>query len=134
MIQVNGSTSICLTSLNFSTDKGRVASFGVRRGRTFGDTGGSNKYLVTVSGVHSPGFCIKEIGFKWEPVPEPMEISDDSKEKDDVSEGTDSENDEDDDDKDDDGEEQEDDDKDEDDSAKDNDDDDDDNGTKEENE
>ncbi|XP_051024067.1 prostatic spermine-binding protein-like [Acomys russatus] len=130
VIQVDGSEGLCLTSLNFTTDKGRVASFGIRKGRTFSDTGGSKKDLVTVYGVHSPGFCIKGMGFKWGPVPEPMGSSDDSKEKDDESEGgKDSEKDKDADDDDDDDEDEDDQEKekeegkDEDDSAKDNDDD-----------
>ena len=65
MIKVEGSAVICLTSLTFTTNKGRVATFGVRRGRYFSDTGGSDKHLVTVNGMHAPGLCVRGIGFKW---------------------------------------------------------------------
>ncbi|EDL22285.1 prostatic spermine-binding protein precursor [Mus musculus] len=65
VIKVEGSAVICLTSLTFTTNKGRVATFGVRRGRYFSDTGGSDKHLVTVNGMHAPGLCVRGIGFKW---------------------------------------------------------------------
>ncbi|EDL22286.1 mCG12826 [Mus musculus] len=111
VIKVEGSAVICLTSLTFTTNKGRVATFGVRRGRYFSDTGGSDKHLVTVNGMHAPGLCVTGIGFKWEdnakdlgspePVKEPKDSSDSSNKKEDEGRGKDDDdNDEDEDDND----------------------------------
>ncbi|GAB1300649.1 Spermine-binding protein-like [Apodemus speciosus] len=66
VIKVNGSAMLCLTSLTFTTNKGRVATFGVRRGRFFDNSGGSDKHLLSVDGTHTPGLCITGMGFKWE--------------------------------------------------------------------
>lgn len=64
--QVSGTRKLCLTSLSFTTDKGRALTFGVRTGRSFDESGGSDKHLVTVNGTHTPGLCITGMGFKWE--------------------------------------------------------------------
>ncbi|XP_021500407.1 zymogen granule protein 16 homolog B [Meriones unguiculatus] len=110
--KVEGSVSICLNSLNFITNKRRVASFGVKGGRPFEDTGDSNKHLVTINGMLLPGVCIKGMGFIWEHGPDnlvspkpprrPMDGLDISRDKEDEDKDSEKNKDKDDDDDDDD--------------------------------
>ncbi|XP_052053445.1 prostatic spermine-binding protein-like [Apodemus sylvaticus] len=106
VVKVNGSAMLCLTSLTFTTNKGRVATFGVRRGRFFDNSGGSGKHLVTVNGTHTPGLCITGMGFKWEDnakvlMPtEPVKVSRDSSDMSKEKEGGGRDKDDDEDDKD----------------------------------
>uniref|UniRef100_A0ABK0L5K6 Spermine binding protein n=1 Tax=Rattus norvegicus TaxID=10116 RepID=A0ABK0L5K6_RAT len=97
--QVSGTRKLCLTSLSFTTNKGRVVTFGVRRGLSFNESGGSDKYLVTVNGLYAPGLCLNGMGFKWKNIHDDFDDNDDDKEDDDDEHDDDNEEDHDDNDK-----------------------------------
>eukprot|EP00073_Rattus_norvegicus_P050162 XP_017452528.1 PREDICTED: prostatic spermine-binding protein isoform X1 [Rattus norvegicus] len=91
--QVSGTRKLCLTSLSFTTNKGRVVTFGVRRGLSFNESGGSDKYLVTVNGLYAPGLCLNGMGFKWKNIHDDFDDNDDDKEDDDDEHDDDNEED-----------------------------------------
>ncbi|XP_035303981.1 prostatic spermine-binding protein isoform X2 [Cricetulus griseus] len=69
IIKVRGDACLCLNSLTFITNKGNHVLFGKSQGRSFEDSGGPDKHLVTVNGMLLSG-CISGIGFDWRHVPE----------------------------------------------------------------
>ncbi|XP_028616838.1 prostatic spermine-binding protein-like, partial [Grammomys surdaster] len=89
VIKVDGTAKLCLTSLSFTTNKGHVATFGVRRGNSFNDSGGADKYLVTINGVYAPGLCIRGMGFKWGNIHDDNHGHDDNEERDGDDKGDD---------------------------------------------
>ncbi|XP_032768977.1 prostatic spermine-binding protein [Rattus rattus] len=91
--QVSGTRKLCLTSLSLTTDKGRAVTFGVRRGFSFNESGGSDKYLVTVNGLYAPGLCLNGMGFKWKNIHDDVDNNDDDKEDDDDEHDKDNEED-----------------------------------------
>ncbi|CAH6786697.1 zymogen granule protein 16 homolog B [Phodopus roborovskii] len=91
IIKVRGKVGLCLNSLTFITNKGNQVLFGDNNGRSFEDSGGPDKHLVTINGMLSKGLCIVGIGFDWrhasengvstKPQTEPVTIPNTSKEK-----------------------------------------------------
>ncbi|XP_005081796.3 prostatic spermine-binding protein-like [Mesocricetus auratus] len=70
IIKVRGKVGLCLNSLTFITNKGNHVLFGEEKGRSFEDSAGPDKHLVTINGILSSVFCIAGMGFNWRHVPE----------------------------------------------------------------